>query len=31
MKNQNFKTALFFSIIFIAIVTIHILTPQMYK
>jgi len=31
MKNQNLKTALFFTILFLAIVTIHILTPQNYK
>jgi hypothetical protein len=31
MKNQNLKTALFFSLIFIAIVTVHILTPNVYK
>jgi hypothetical protein len=31
MKNQNFKTALFFTILFVAIITIHLLTPTQYR
>jgi hypothetical protein len=31
MKKQTFKTALFFTIILVTIVTIHLLTPQNYR
>jgi hypothetical protein len=31
MKNQNIKTALFFTILLTAIVTIHLLTPTQYR
>ena len=31
MKNQNFKTAIFFGTILVLIITIHLLTPIQYK
>lgn len=31
MKTQNFKAALFFTIILVTIVTIHLLTPVHYR
>lgn len=31
MKKENLKTALFFTIILVTIITIHILTPTQYR
>ena len=31
MKTQNFKAALFFTVILVSIITIHLLTPQNYR
>jgi len=31
MKKETLKTALFFTILFVAIITIHLLTPTQYR